>query len=180
VLARLIVVVGRKDLLDDVPIIAMREYDNVDYRYTSSDRDNQNALTFLSGFLGFRPDTKSLEFDLNFFSGGIGVDDKLAFSCSVSQEEMAVTVRKLQLISPEEALSDPACGEEFAWLVKHEGGAILVRKSSSRFINDNRKPFQSLCTEEIDILFASESDVNAWTAVWIWDGRLNCLYANQG
>jgi hypothetical protein len=158
----------------------MREYDNIDYRYKSLDRESQTALRFLATFLGFQPDTSTLEYDLNFFCGGVGVDDKLAFRCSLSRDETAAAVRRLRLILPEEALSDSAYGEDFAWLVKHDDGPSLVRKSSSRFINKNRKPFQNRCSEEVEMFFARESDVNAWTAVWISDGKFNCLYADQG
>ncbi len=158
----------------------MREYDNVDYRYNSSNGESEKAIKIVSGILGFSPDTSSLEYDLGFFSGGIGVDDNLAFSCSMSREKIENVVKKLSLVSPVDALKDQAWNEDFTWLVKHEENASSIRLSSANFINKMRKPFQNPCAEEHAVFFAQESNVNTWTAVWITEGKLNYLYSDQG
>ena len=145
----------------------MRRYDNVDYRFRSSDAKSEKAVETISGILGFLPDTNLLEYDLRFFSGGIGVDDRLAFSCAVAPDTLEVAVTKLRLVSPEEAL-------------KHQGAATSIRLASADFINSKRMPFQSQCNESLAIFFARGSDVNTWTAVWISDNKLNYLYADQG
>jgi len=160
--------------------IAMRKYDNVDYRFRSSDAKSEKAVETISGILGFLPDTNMLEYDLNFFSGGIGVDDRLAFSCAVAPDTLEVAVRNLRLVSPEEALSDPVWAEDFIWLVKHQGDATSIRLSSANFINSKRRPFQSQCNESLAMFFAQQSDVNTWTAVWVSENKLNYLYADQG
>jgi hypothetical protein len=64
--------------------------------------------------------------------------------------------------------------------VKHKGDATSIRSSSANFINSKRRPFQSQCNESLAILFARGSDVNTWTAVWISENKLNCLYVDQG
>jgi len=158
----------------------MREYDNIDYNYKSSDGENEKALDFVSSTLGFSPDRNTLDYELNFFSGGIGVDDKLAFSCSVPPEKLEGIINKLRLITPIHALQDTGWGEDFAWLVKHDGDASEINVSSSNFINKNRKPFQSHCTADQAIYFERESNVNTWTAVWISDEKFNYLYSDQG
>ena len=158
----------------------MRRYDNVDYRFRSSDAKTEKAVETISGILGFLPDTNLLEYDLRFFSGGIGVDDRLAFSCAVAPDTLEVAVTKLRLVSPEEALIYPGWAEDFIWLVKHQGAATSIRLASADFINSKRMPFQSQCNESLAIFFARGSDVNTWTAVWISDNKLNYLYADQG
>ena len=158
----------------------MRKYDNVDHRFRSSDAKSEKAVETISGILGFLPDTNTLEYDLNFFSGGIGVDDRLAFSCTVAPDTLEVAVTKLRLVSPEEALSDPGWAEDFAWLVKRQGDATSIRLFSADFINSRRRPFQSQCNENLAIFFARGSDVNTWPAVWISENKLNYLYADQG
>jgi hypothetical protein len=159
----------------------MRKYDNVDYRFRSSDAKSEEAVEAISDILGFLPDTNLLEYDLRFFSGGIGVDDRLAFSCAVTPDMLGAAVTNLRLVSPEEALSYPGWAEDFIWLVKHQGGdATSIRFSSADFINSKRRPFQSQCNESLAIFFARGSDVNTWTAVWISDNKLNCLYVDQG
>jgi len=158
----------------------MRKYDNVDYRFRSSDAKSEKAVEIISGILGFLPDTDTLEYDLNFFSGGIGVDDRLAFSCAVAPDTLEVAVTHLRLAPPKEALSDPAWAEDFLWLVKHQGDAPSIQLSSATFINSKRRPFQSQCNESSAIFFARQSDVNTWTAVWVSEKKLNYLYADQG
>jgi hypothetical protein len=71
----------------------MREYDNVDYSYKSLEKTSEQAISFISGVLGFKPDPSMLECDLNFFSGGIGMDDKLAFSYTVDSGYLACFIK---------------------------------------------------------------------------------------
>lgn len=158
----------------------MREYDGVDYRYKSGDQQSNEAMKFLSGLLGFPPDTNVLEYDLNLYAGGIGVDDRLAFSCAMSEKQIESAAENLHLIAPMEAMSDPGWGEDFAWLINDEGEGFSVVDLSIRFINKNRKPFQKTCSGNCRILFGRESNVNTWTAVWISEGIFNYLSFDQG
>jgi hypothetical protein len=158
----------------------MREYDNVDYRYKRSDKTSEEALAFISGVLGFRPDPKTLEYDLNFFSGGIGVDDKLAFSCPIEPGDLETFRAKMELVAPLDAIRDASWVDDFAWLLKSDGSGSSIVASASAFINENKKEFQSPCTADSVILFARDSDVNTWTAVWQSSAKLNYLYSDQG
>lgn len=158
----------------------MREYDGVDYRYKSGDQQSDEAMKFLSSLLGFPPDTTVLEYELNLFAGGIGVDDRLAFCCAMSEKQIASAVEKLHLIAPMEAMIDPEWGEDFAWLIDDEGEASSVVDLSIRFINKNKKPFQKSCSEDCRIWFGRESNVNTWSAVWISEGIFNYLSFDQG
>jgi len=74
----------------------MREYDNVEYRYKSDDASREKGIRFVSGYLGLTPNIDSLEFDLSFFSGGIGIDDNLAFSCLLGSHQWEIVINKLQ------------------------------------------------------------------------------------
>lgn len=158
----------------------MREYDGVDYRYKSGDQLSHEAMKFLSGLLGFPPDTNALEYELNLFAGGIGVDDRLAFCCEMSENQIESAAEKLRLISPMAALNDPDWGEDFAWLIDDEGDGSSVVDLSIKFINKNKKPFQKSCSEDCRVLFGQESNVNTWTAVWISEGIFNYLSFDQG
>jgi hypothetical protein len=157
----------------------MREYDNIEYRYKTGDANCERALKFASSTLGFAPDTARLKFDLSFFSGGIGVLDKLAFSCFVGPEQWEPLIGRLNLVAPHAAMNDAGWREDFAWLVKHtESGS--VEESCCAFINAEKKGFQGTCTPGDGIFFFKGSDVNSWTAVWGSGGEVNYLYFDQG
>jgi hypothetical protein len=158
----------------------MRKYDGIDYRYKSGGQNDKEALGIITGILGFEPETIGLEYDLNLYSGGIGVHDRLAFCCSMTDRQIELSVNKLRLISPEEAIADPSWGEDFAWLLGQEGHVYAALDLSINFINQSRKPFQSSCSDHSHVLFSEESNVNTWTAVWIFGGIFNYLSFDQG
>jgi hypothetical protein len=157
---------------------SMREYDNVDYRYKSSDGASERAVAFVSEILGFRPDPAKLEYDLNFFSGGIGVDDKLAFSCTIDPQQLPTIIDKLELVPPLEAAGNKDWGEDFSWLLEAEPDSS-IETCALEFINGHKKAFQSPPAEGF-LFFARESNLNTWTAVWQSDGKFNYLYSDQG
>lgn len=97
----------------------MRPYDGIDYRYTNSDADKESAIGIIQNILGFVPETDGLDYSLNFFSGGIGVDDRLAIRCKFCPSDWPLVVGKLNLKHPSEVLANPDWGEDFAWLVSN-------------------------------------------------------------
>ena len=158
----------------------MREYDGIDYRYKTGDKLSADAFRIIAGVLGFEPEISGLEYELNLYAGGTGVHDRLAFCAALADAKMDAAVKNLRLITPVEAISDPAWSEEFAWLLGDESVAPAVHDHSIEFINQNKRPFQGLCTERCQILFAAESNVNNWMAVWISNGVFNYLSFDQG
>lgn len=158
----------------------MRDYDGVGHRYKNEDQNSEEAISVLTGILGFSPNTTSLKYELNLYAGGIGIDDKLAFCFEASEQEIRSVAEKLGLITPLDALRDAGWGEDFAWLIDDDGRGDPVIDLSVKFINQNKKPFQSNCSESCSIYFSRESNVNTWTAVWICESTLNYLSFDQG
>ena len=158
----------------------MRAYDNKDYRYKTSDADSETALSYIKQILGFQPDVNTLEYDLNFFAGGIGVFDRLAFSCGIQRQQWPELIKKLDLVKPSDALGILDWREEFLWLVKTEEATAPIDAFSAQFINSEKRDFQALCISNGQIFFRMHSDVNSWTAVWEQNGTINYLSFDQG
>ncbi len=158
----------------------MREYDGMERNYKISDPDQAENLERIKNILGFLPDSESLKFDLSFYSGGIGVSDKLAICCEVNSEQWNTVKEKLKLFSSQSALLIGNWAEDFVWLLEANGGEENINQFASEFINTNKSEFQSQCTPGSEIYFSYESDVNHWVAVWGSETTLNYLYFDQG
>lgn len=158
----------------------MREYDGIERNYKTSDPDQTKNLDRIKNILGFLPKSEGLNFDLSFYSGGIGVFDKLAVSCEVNSEQWNFVKENLKLHSPESALLIGNWAEEFVWLLEAEGHEQNINQFASEFINNNKREFQGQCTPASEIYFSYESDVNHWVAVWGSAKSLNYLYFDQG
>ena len=171
---------GVEEITDTNLELSMRKYDSIDYSYKTGDKQSADAIRIISGVLGFEPDKVGLEYELNLYAGGTGIDDRLAFCAALADGKMKAAIKGLQLITPEEAINDPAWGEDFAWLLGDETVSATAQDLSIRFINQNRKQFQCVCSEHCTVLFGRESNVNTWSAVWISNGALNYLSFDQG
>ncbi len=158
----------------------MHPYDGIDYRYASSDVDGDKALRIITNILGFAPEANGLNYSLNFYSGGIGVDDRLAIRCKVASSDWSSVIDKLNLKSPSDALSNPDCGEDFAWLVSDKETPDDVSKDCCNFVNAKKMAFQDNVSLEHTLLFTNESNVNSWCVVWAVGDNLNYLSFNQG
>ena len=148
--------------------------------YKHSDPDSIKSYERVKKILGFSPNLNGLSFDLSYYSGGIGVLDKLAISCEINSEQWDTARKKLTLHSPEEALLMDSWAEEFVWLIDAEGEEGNINQFASEFINDNKREFQHSCSPSSEIYFSYQSGVNNWTAVWCSTLTLNYLYFDQG
>lgn len=160
--------------------INMPPYDGVDYRYTSADPDREKAISIIKNILGFMPKNDGLDYSLNFYSGGIGVDDRLAIRCKLDPSNWPAVMGKLLLKSPSEALSDPGWSEEFVWLVSEDEESEDIRNKCCNFINVKKQRFQDAVDEQGSFLFTNESNVNSWCVVWVVNDNLNYLSFDQG
>jgi hypothetical protein len=158
----------------------MRKYDGIKYSYKHSDHDSVKNYERVKNILGFLPPLNGLSFDLSFYSGGIGILDKLAISCKVNREQWDIVRKKLTLHSPETALLMDCWAEEFVWLIDAEGEEGNINQFASEFINSNKREFQEPCSPTSEIYFSYQSGVNNWTAVWCRGLTLNYLYFDQG
>lgn len=158
----------------------MHPYDGVDHRYNSSDADREKATRIIKNVLGFNPEPNGLDYSLNFYSGGIGVDDRLAIRCKFTPSDWSLVIGKLNLKPPKEVLSNPEWGEDFAWLVSDDETPSDINGDSCNFVNAKKKAFQDTISLEHTLLFTDESNVNTWCVVWVVNGNLNYLSFDQG
>ncbi|WP_188704655.1 hypothetical protein [Silvimonas iriomotensis] len=158
----------------------MHPYDGIDHRYTSSDADKNKVVRIIQNILGFAPQINGLDYSLNFYSGGIGVDDRLAIRCNLTPSDWPRVIAKLNLKPPSEALANPDWGDDFAWLVSNCEAPSDVSADCCKFVNANKKVFQDSVSLENSPLFTDESNVNSWCVVWVVGSYLNYLSFDQG
>lgn len=158
----------------------MQPYDGVDYRFTSADSERDKALAVIERLLGFRPSETGLDYSLNFYSGGTGVDDRLAVRCRLESVEWPTVVSRLRLNTISEALSDASWSEDFEWLVRGDAPGHDIESDCLCFINSNKLEFQDAAVKGCELRFAGESNVNTWCVLWLVNGNLNYLSFDQG
>lgn len=158
----------------------LHPYDGKERRFTHKDIKQGKGLSIINDLLGFEPQGNGLLYDLSFYSGGIGVIDKLAITFPASYCKFEVLKNKLEILSPEDAGNDEFWSEDFIWLVEDEALKQDIRVKSINFINENKLPFQATCTANSDIFFVKWSDVNDWTVIWIDSGVFNYAAFSQG
>lgn len=158
----------------------MRSYDGVDYRYASDGADKEKAASIIGNILGFRPDLDGLEYNLNFYSGGTGIDDRLAIRCSFQESDWPIVAQQLRLKSLREVADDPDLEEAVRWLVSSEEVGDPLEDCCHRFINTSKRDFQDVVDDRWEVFFENESDVNSWCVVWRARGQLNYLSFDQG
>ena len=159
----------------------LHPYDNVERRYRHTDGARGEGHDVVAQVLGLpRPPAGELLFDLSFFSGGIGVLDRLAISMPADPVLWSRVATSLRCRTLEEACTEELWLEQLIWLLTGEQERIPLRPAAAQFINRERRAFQPECVQTHRILFGHESDVNDWTALWGDDGRLNYLGYSQG
>jgi hypothetical protein len=158
----------------------MHRYDGVDYRYRSGDDDREKCLGIAANILGFRPEIDGFDYSLNFFSGGTGVDDRLAVRCRFNASDWVNLISMMRLKSPTDALLDLDWVEDFKWLLDRENSGQELSSLCIQFVNANKREFQDTAGAECIPFFANESDVNSWSVVWVCNGFLNYLSFDQG
>jgi len=159
----------------------LHPYDNVERRYRHGDGTRSEGYEVVAEVLGLpEPPPGELLFDLSFFSGGIGVLDRLAISVPADPALWSSVVTSLRCRTPEEASAEESWLEQLMWLLTAGKEETPVRHAAVGFINRERREFQTECMATNRILFGYESDVNDWVALWGDDSRLNYLGYSQG
>ena len=156
-------------------------YDNQERRYRHDGPNRARGLQLVVASLRLADVAlvESAKFDLSFYSGGIGVVDRLAIHLQATAEVVEQVVRNLEGVTPEVMALDPYA-EEFLWLVSDDGNNSSPRSDSVRFVNEERKEFQPLCDDHSRVFFADWSTVNDWVVLWTAAGSLNYLGYGQG
>jgi hypothetical protein len=157
----------------------LHPYDGGTRVFAHADADPSKGLAIVARVLG-TPSASLVEprYQLSFYSGGLGIEDRLAISVT-GADALAALGKRLRLCTPEEAAADPNAREDFLWLVEDEDHPLPVAEAAARFLNERRASFQDVCTPTA-LWFDADSTVNAWTAVWLAEGRLHYLGFDQG
>jgi hypothetical protein len=156
----------------------MREYDGVEYQYSSTHQ--QEAIGIIANILGFKPLARDLDFKLNFYASGSGVDDGLAIRCQYGKADWPAIAQTLRLKNVKEIPGNPDWHEAFLGLLDTEGAAGVPEQHLFQFINQHRHTFQDAADAGWEIFFSNESDVNSWCVVWRSPSHLNYLSFDQG
>ena len=160
----------------------LHPYDGKERRYRHTDSDMTPGVRIVMGLLHLPapPSASGLLYDLSFYSGGIGVMDRLAITLPRESPSAPIVLATVPCKPPEEIASDPSCQDDFLWLIDDEDDPLPVRAAAARFINENRQEFQPECQVSGAMWFVAESNVNTWTALWETDGVLSYLSYDQG
>lgn len=118
-------------------------------------------------------------YDLSFYSGGIGIIDRLAITLPATATTWAQVAAALDTRTPEEASLDDAWADELAWLFTGEEEPVSLR-AAAQFINNQRREFQRECHATSRIYFGDGSGVNWWLALWGDATTINYLSYDQG
>jgi hypothetical protein len=161
--------------------VDLHPYDNVERRYRHTDGTRGEGRDVLAHVLGLpEPPPGELLFDMSFFSGGIGVLDRLAIAVPADPALWSRVITSLRCRTPEEASADESWLGNLIWLFTGEQERVPIRPAAVRFINRERREFQPECLPTSRILFGNESDVNDWVVIWGDETRLNYLGYGQG
>ncbi|MFT3775937.1 MAG: hypothetical protein QM820_62125 [Minicystis sp.] len=160
----------------------LHPYDGITRRFRHTDEDPREGLDLIARLLGLPqpPAPDRALYDLSFYSGGIGVVDRLALTVHVTPAIWAHVASAMDAVAPEEAEMAPEWADELAWLFTGEEERVPLRPAAVAFINGERRDFQAECSPADRILIVQESGVNHWNVLWGTDQRLNHLGYDQG
>jgi hypothetical protein len=159
----------------------LHPYDNVERRYRHTDETRSEGHKVIAQVLGLQePPAGELLFDMSFFSGGIGVLDRLAIALPADPALWSRVVTSLRGRTPEEASAEESWLGDLIWLLTGDTERIPIRPAAVQFINRERRDFQAECVPASRMLFGYDSNVNDWAVIWGDDARLNYLGYSQG
>ena len=154
----------------------LHHYDGVDRRYRHTDADTAAGLAAVGKLLRWAGPLAGLEYDVSFYSGGVGVLDKLAISFAVGTEGWGPFVRALEAVPVGELAGD----EDFLWLVRGDEETVALEVAVVEFVNEQRRAFQPVCLSTDRVFFLRWSNVNDWLVLWGDDSRLSYLAYSAG
>ncbi|MFV8754600.1 hypothetical protein ACNOYE_28970 [Nannocystaceae bacterium ST9] len=162
----------------------LHPYDGKQRRFVDDDDDplvRARGVALVVRVLGLtEPPRVGLRYDLSFYSGGIGVFDRLAVSMPVSASEIDAIAAGLGMLPPAE-LSDSEDRESLDWLVLDEDHAERsLDESVLAFLADQRRPFQSAPRPASRVWVTPGSGVNDWSMIYEVEGELAFLAYAQG
>ena len=156
----------------------LHPYDGSEKQFRHSDPDRDAGLVVVAHLLRLPhpPSGDAVLYELSFYSGGIGILDRLAITLAADPTTWERVVEALRAKTPEDAANDPDWADDFLWLLGVEDALVSIREGAIAFINNERREFQSLC----HIFFVAGSNVNGWTVLWGDDTTFNYYGYDQG
>lgn len=161
----------------------LHPYDGVERRFRDDDVDpsrrdrGRELVARLMGHVRL-PATAGLRYDLSFYSGGLGVIDRLYVALPCGADEVDAIVAGLGYVTPEVAVA--AAPDDLEWLEPDDGARRTARELVAGLVDDERAEFQPPLGERGRVWLAPGSDVNAWTLLYEQDGRLCLIGRDQG
>ncbi|MCX4244051.1 hypothetical protein [Paraliomyxa miuraensis] len=166
----------------------LHPYDGRERRFRHDDAEpeaRRRGRALVGQLLGLAavPEAKDLRYDLSFYSGGIGVIDRLHVAMPCTRAEVEVIVTRLGMLEPGVLLAheDQDVREEIAWLLlDEEHPQRLPAESVAAFIEEHRAELQPGPGDSLRAWLSPDSNVNAWTLVYEVDGELAYVAYDQG
>lgn len=165
---------------------ALHPYDGQERRYRHTDADADvlaRGRAEVARLLDLPepPPAEGLCYDLSFYSGGIGVLDRLSVSMECEAPQVDAIVQGQGLVTPEQALADPEWGEDFEWLVRDERQpAQTLAEAVAAFVDQERPEWLPPLADPTRAWFARNSDVNCWMVLYESDRGLCTMAYDQG
>ena len=160
----------------------MTAYDGRDHRFRNNDASSETGRELVAAILGVDSGSLTVDakYDLNFYTGGIGADDRHAIRIRPDAAIWDAVIRRLKADGPENLSRVPFWGEGFLGLIDSGNDVSLIDAKARGFVNGERRPFQAECREDSRLLFGACSDVNGWSVLWGSVFSLNYLAFSQG
>jgi hypothetical protein len=164
----------------------LHPYDGAERRFWHTDRDRTIGLDVIARLLpsiGSSPN--DLRYDLSFYSGGIGIIDRLAIALPVNPTVWQSVIAKLKAKTIADANQDAEWVADLALLIwdieedDENEPSVVEYEAAIKFVNSERREFQTLCTTLDKIYFTDGSNVNGWCVLWGNDRYLNYLAYQQ-
>ncbi len=164
----------------------LHPYDGVNRRFLHTDIDRTAGFDVIARILRLPISLlkNDILYDLSFYSGGVGIIDRLAISLPADVTLWASIIDKLGAKTIEAANQNSDWASDLAWLVsdgeddeEEENELIIVdREAAIKFVNGERYKFQTSCKTIDRIYFTEESNVNSWCALWGEDRNIKALH----
>ncbi len=147
----------------------LHPYDGVERRFHHDDRDPAEGRGIVARVLRIPlpAPPPALRYELSFYSGGIGIVDRLRVS--IALDSATPVVRGCGLAPLAEGARD-------VWFVEEE--EPLTAAHLAAFVEENRASFQPAVATHA--WFDPESSVNGWTLVYYAEGAVHYLAYDQG
>jgi hypothetical protein len=126
------------------------------------------------------PLPEGLRYDLRFYSGGIGVQDRLHVALPLAPADVDAVVARLGMQVPDVVASDETWGEDLLWLVQDEDDPRPLREAVERFVAKERADFQPSLGAHGRVWFDPTCSVNGWSVLYEADGDVCLIVFDQG